>query len=109
MATTTTQPVYVECRQGGHWIRGSRVSLDSVVHAYRAGASPESIAQGFPSLSLEEVYGAITFYLHRRAEIDAHLQEQEHLFESFQEGIPEQNTVLFRSLLRSQQKQPHDP
>ncbi len=109
MATTTTQPVYVERRQGGYWIRGSRVPLDSVVHTYLAGASPESIAQGFSSLSLEQVYGAITFYLHRRAEIDAHLQEQEHLLESFPEGIPEQNTVLFRRLLHLQQEQPQEP
>ena len=44
MATTTTQPVYVERSQGGHWIRGSRVSLDSVVHAYRAGAHADAHA-----------------------------------------------------------------
>ena len=28
----------------------------------------------FPTLSLEQVYGAITFYLANRTELDAHLQ-----------------------------------
>lgn len=54
---------YIEKREGGYWIAGTRVSLDSVVYAFLRGAAPESIAQSFPVLSFEEVYGAISFYL----------------------------------------------
>ena len=64
---------YVEQRDGGYWIIGRRISLDSVVYAYIAGQTAESIAQSFPLLTMEEVYGAIAFYLANRAEIDAHL------------------------------------
>jgi len=53
--------VYVEERDGGYWIAGTRVSLDSIVYAFRRGAAPESIRRSFPVLTLEEVYGAITF------------------------------------------------
>ncbi|MCI0622740.1 MAG: DUF433 domain-containing protein [Acidobacteria bacterium] len=48
---------YAEQRDSGYWIKGSRVSLDSIVYAFLRGASPESIAHSFPLISLEEVYG----------------------------------------------------
>lgn len=66
---------YVEKRDGGYWIKGSRVSLDSVVYAFRRGASPETIKRNFPVLTLEEIYGAITFYLANEKKIDAYIGE----------------------------------
>ena len=68
---------YVHRTQEGGWrIGGSRVSLDSVVCAYWEGKSPESIAEEFPSLSSEQVYGAIAFYLRNKVEIDRYLSAQ---------------------------------
>lgn len=54
---------YVEQREGGFWVAGTRVSLDSLVYPFRRGASPETIRSSFPILTLEQVYGAIAFYL----------------------------------------------
>jgi uncharacterized protein (DUF433 family) len=65
---------YVEEREGGYYLAGSRVSLASVIFAFRDGASPETIRQSFPSLSLGQVYGAIAFYLDRPAESERYLQ-----------------------------------
>jgi uncharacterized protein (DUF433 family) len=73
---------YIEEREGCYRIIGKRVSLDSIVYAFLAGQSPESIVQSFPVLTLEEVYGAITFYLANRTTIDAYLAEGEQLFET---------------------------
>ena len=50
----------------------TRISLDSIVHAYRRGESPETICQDFELLRLEEIYGAIAYYLANRADIDAY-------------------------------------
>ena len=72
---------YVEHRDGGYWIKGSRVSLDSIVYEFKDGAAPESIRRSFSTLSLEQVYGAITFYLSKQSEIDAYLAESEEVFE----------------------------
>lgn len=69
-----TTPHYVDRHEGGYRITGSRVSLDSIVYAFLNGESPETIAQSFPVLSLEQVYGAITYYLANRPEIDQHLK-----------------------------------
>jgi uncharacterized protein (DUF433 family) len=68
---------YVEQRNGGYYIAGSRVSLDSIVYEFRTGSSPESIAQSFPVLRLEEVCGGITFYLANQQEIDEYLKRSE--------------------------------
>jgi uncharacterized protein (DUF433 family) len=66
---------YVEQRDGGFYVAGSRVSLASIVYAFRDGASPESIRQSFPTLSLAQVYGAIAFHLNHPEESEADLQE----------------------------------
>ena len=53
-----------------------RVSLDSVVYAYLRGESRIGIAESFTSLSLDQIDGAIKYYLENRAEVDAYLERQ---------------------------------
>jgi uncharacterized protein (DUF433 family) len=57
---------YVETRDGGYFIKGSRVSLDSAVYAFLRGESPEGIAESFPALGLEQIFGGLAFYLANR-------------------------------------------
>jgi uncharacterized protein (DUF433 family) len=68
---------YVEQRSGGYWITGTRISLDSIIAAFNRGAAPETIRRSFPLLTLEEVYGAITFYLAHENEIAEYLQRSD--------------------------------
>jgi uncharacterized protein (DUF433 family) len=49
----------IEYRNGGYWIANTRISLNSIVYAFRQGHSPKSILQSFPLLTLEQIYGAI--------------------------------------------------
>ena len=79
---------YIEHRDEGYWISGTRVSLDSVVYRFLEGLSPESIqADCFPILTLEQVYGAISFYLANRAEIDRYLHEADKDYENFRKLV----------------------
>ncbi len=73
---------YVERRDGGYYISETRVSLDSIVYAFRRGASPETIKSSFPVLTLEQVYGAIAYYLSKQAEIDEYLRHSEEVYEA---------------------------
>lgn len=73
---------YVEHHDDGYWIAGTRISLDSVVHAFQRGAAPESIVRSFPLLTLEEVYGAITYYLAHEQEVNAYLRRGEAEFDA---------------------------
>jgi len=54
---------YVEERDGGLYLAGARVSLDSVVISFQEGDSPERIVESFSTLKLSQVYGAIAYYL----------------------------------------------
>lgn len=80
--------VYVEKVDDTYRVAGSRVSLDSVVYAFLGGQSPESIVDSFPTLSLEQVYGVITFYLSNRDKIDAYLNQGEEDFEALRCAAP---------------------
>lgn len=73
---------YVEDRDGGYIVSGTRVSLDSIVYAFTSGASAETIAQAFPVLTLEQVYGAITFYLAHREAVDRSTKAQQRDFDA---------------------------
>lgn len=58
-------------------VGASRVTLASVVHSFRAGATAEEIAQQYPSLDLVDVYAVVTYYLRHRADVDRHLSDTE--------------------------------
>ena len=57
-------------------IAGTRVSLDSVIIAFNQGSAPEEIVYDFDSLTLSEVYAAISYYLQHREEVDSYLAER---------------------------------
>src|SRR5580704_527278 len=73
---------YVEERQGGYYVAGTRVSLDSVVQCFDEGLSPEAILGEFETLTLAQVFGAITFYLENQPAIDAYRMRQKQRFEA---------------------------
>ena len=81
---------YVTQIDGAYRITDSRVSLDSVVYAWRDGLAPESIRENFPVLTLEEVYGAITFYLANQTAIDTYLSLSEAKFAAARQQSIEQ-------------------
>jgi uncharacterized protein (DUF433 family) len=90
---------YVIKVQNAYRINGTRVSLDSVVYAFLNGQSPESIVDNFPSLTLEQVYGAIAYYLADQTEIDAYLRQGEEEFAALSEKLREANPLLYQKLL----------
>jgi uncharacterized protein (DUF433 family) len=89
---------YVEQREGGYWVASTRVSLDSLVYAFREGQTAESMAQSFPVLTLEQVYGAITYYLAHREVIDAYLLRQEADFAQLQQELRQRDPMFYQKL-----------
>jgi len=99
---STPVKYYVEQQDQGYWIEGTRISLDSVVYSFLNGESPESIAQNFPLLSLEQVYGAITFYLANQELVDTYLEEGEVEFQQLQQFCKESSPLLYQKLKAAQ-------
>ena len=56
-------------------VGGTRVTLDTVLTAYKQHAGAEEIAEAFPVLELADVHAAIAYYLRHRQEVEAYLQE----------------------------------
>jgi len=54
-------------------LKGHRIGIDDVLSYYLQGYTPEEIAVHLPSLSLEKIYATITYYHHKRSEVDAYL------------------------------------
>lgn len=67
---------FVESREGSFYLIGSRVPLAHLVREFQHGESPEAIRSHYPTLSLEQVYGAITFYLGHKSEVENDIAER---------------------------------
>ncbi|HEX5447275.1 MAG TPA: DUF433 domain-containing protein [Pirellulales bacterium] len=95
---------YVEHRDGGYWLSGSRVSLDSIVYAFQQGQPAESIAHSFPAVSLEAVYGAIAYYLGNRQRIDEYLAEGRALYEAQRQAARDADPAFYQKLAEARRQ-----
>ena len=91
----------VKTTDDGWRIAGSRVSLDSVIHAYWNGRLPEAIVADFPSLTLEQVHGAIAHYLRHQTEIDRHFAAQDGRWTAFRQECESNHGPLLRRIRQS--------
>ena len=74
---------FVERRDGSLYLIGSRVPLAGIVYDFKNGDAPEAIQSNFSTLSLEQVYGAITFYLGNKEEAEKDLVERRRVEDEF--------------------------
>jgi uncharacterized protein (DUF433 family) len=65
----------------------TRVPLDTVIHFFQAGSSPEEIVEGFPTLDLADVYATIGYYLRHRQEVDLYLEQRERVAEEIRAEV----------------------
>jgi len=90
---------YVEERDGGYYIAGTRISLDSIVHAFQDGESPEGILRSFPMAGpLVRIYGAITFYLENKEKVEEYLSVQQQRWDALRRGRPKSDDPLTKRL-----------
>lgn len=95
---------YVEKIDGVYRLASTRVSLDSIVHAFWRGQTAESIAQSFPALTLEQVYGALTFYLANQSDIDVYLKAAETEYEAMRQAARQQDPMFYQKLADSRRQ-----
>ena len=92
---------YIDERHGGYYVAGTRISFDSIVHAFRRGESAETICQNFELLRLEEVYGAIAWYLAHKVDVDAYLIRQSERWAEEKRGAEPLPADLRERLMRA--------
>ena len=92
---------YVTKVENTYRIGDTRVSLDSLVYLFREGVSAESMVESYPSLTLEQVHGALAFYLANQKAIDAYLAEGERTSEAEYRKSHQANAELIAKLRRT--------
>ena len=99
---------YIEKVGEAYRIAGTRVSLDSVVYCFWNGESPESIAQSFPTLTLEQVFGAIAYYLDHQDAMDEYLRQGEADYERKRDAARKADPMFYQKMAerRRQMKTP---
>lgn len=96
---------YIEERDGGYYIAGTRVSLDSIVHLFQDGESPEAILRSFPMAGpLVRIYGAITFYLENKEKIEEYLSAQEQRWDALKREHPKAGDDLANRLREAKEQ-----
>lgn len=68
-------------------VAGTRVTLETIVDAFAAGATAEEIAQQYPTVPLVDVYSVITYFLRNQPEVEAYLKERDALAEGVREEV----------------------
>mgnify|MGYP001386504218 CR=1 FL=1 len=91
-------------------VKGTRVLLELVIHAFNQGESAEEIVDSYPTLKLSSLYAVLAYYLDHRAEVNAYILQSEEAVEQIQREVeasysPEALTL--RSRLRALRDQKH--
>ena len=64
-----------EILHGEPIVRGTRTPVRAIVETWRMGVAPEEIIKGMPHLTLAQVFGALTYYSDRQAEINRYIEQ----------------------------------
>lgn len=93
--------------RGVYRIGSTRVTLDTVIGAFKDGATAEEIVQQYDTLELGDVYKVIGYYLHHRADVEAYLRQQEEAGQQLQAHLEARSDVvgIRERLLARQRKQ----
>lgn len=105
MVFVAEAPPFRQDAQGGLRVGESRVLVELVIRAFQDGATPEAIAQRYPTATLTDIYGVIAYYLRHQAEMEAYLKSRECQAKEVQERIEAQqrDTTALRQRLLARQ------
>jgi uncharacterized protein (DUF433 family) len=57
-------------------VGATRVTLDTLVAAFKDGGTAEEIVSQYPTIQLANVYSVIAYYLRRRDEVEEYLRQR---------------------------------
>lgn len=87
-------PPLREGADGAVRVGQSRVLLELVIHAFQDGATPETIVQSYPTVTLADAYAVVAYYLRHRSDVEAYLARRERKADEVQQQIESQQGDL---------------
>jgi uncharacterized protein (DUF433 family) len=91
---------HVEEREGEYYAARTRVPIGVIVAAWKRGDTPERIVEQFPSLSLADVYGVITYYLDHEHDLEAHFAHLRDEYERVRQAARDERPDFYADLQR---------
>lgn len=86
-------------------VSNTRVTLDTIVTAFKDGATAEEIAQQYPTVPLADVYYVIGYYLRRQDEVESYLGRRQQEADELQKQMEARsNPIGIRERLLARQK-----
>lgn len=89
-------------------VKGTRVDIEIIIGEFNKGVSPEEIQRRYPTVTREQVYATITYYLHNQAQIDAYIKEGERItdayYQEYLQKEPDAVTLRIRALRAQRQE-----
>src|SRR5436190_1545791 len=78
-------------------IKGHRISLENVIEFFKQGMQPDQIQREmYPSLTLEEVYAAITYYLHNKEAVDDYIKRGDKIGDAYYQEYLQRGPYFLR-------------
>lgn len=62
-------------------VKGTRVPIEVLLDEFNEGIAPEKIQEHYPTVTREQVYATITYYLHHQQTVDAYIERSKELAE----------------------------
>lgn len=91
---------------GVYRVGRGRVTLDLVVRAFQRGATPEEIAQDFPSLELPDIYQVLGYYLKHASELTGYFERRAREEQGILDAHPEWSPKGLRERLLARRTDP---
>ena len=93
-------------------IKGTRVGIETVLYEYiHNSQTPEAIAGNYYTLTLEQVYATILYYLQNREKVGAYLEDYLEYCRTAREEYeknPPPGVVRLRQLIAERQSEPNN-
>lgn len=86
-STATIYAPFKNDREGVVRVGGTRVTLDTIISAFKNGSTCEEIVFQLPVLKLADVYSVISYYLNNQDKVEAYLEERERIAEKIKKNI----------------------
>ncbi|MFN6514997.1 MAG: DUF433 domain-containing protein [Nostoc sp. CreGUA01] len=87
-------------------LKGTRIGIETILYEYIYRCkTPEEITEQFHTVTLEQVYATILYYLHHRSEVDVYLAdwlEFSRTIREEQERNPSPARIKFRQMREEQ-------
>ncbi len=83
----STPPPFVYDSEGVIRIGGTRVTLNTLIYAFKNGSTCEEIVYQYPVLKLADVYSAISYYLNYQEKVESYLEEHDRIASDIQKSI----------------------